>query len=249
MRLVPYAALVVVLALPLPAGAAQCERQKLASPDGPGMMIDINCRRLEGEFRDGLLSGHGKITGKDGMIEEGNFVRGRLWGAGKLVYSDGRIAEGEFVDGRMNGLGKLTWPDGRVHEGLFFNGLPAGPGRYRNARGELWEGMFNAGGYLDGRGIHTLRDGTRIIGEFREDRQVGEMTIEKPDGTAEVQPHDMSGRKTGKPTPAPPAASLPEPAAQAAPSPAPAIGATVAAAGQMVRDVDRARGLRAMPGR
>lgn len=265
MRPVSYAALfaTLLLWLPVQAQAERCEEQKLASPDGPGVIVRSDCRRIEGEFRNGLLSGRGKVTHADGQIEEGDFRRGRLWGIGRIAYADGRVAEGDFVDGMMNGQGKLTWPDGRVHEGLFFNGSPGGPGRYRNARGEVWAGMFSGSGNLDGRGMHVLRDGTTIIGEFRVDRPVGDVTIEKPDGTKEAVSYDLRGRKlareaapapaAGAPAAATPAATPPAaaaPAGQAAPQPAPAGSGAGPAAGQVLQEVDRAvRGLRGLFGR
>src|SRR5689334_9853197 len=82
-------------------GAQECAEQRLASPNGPGVIVRRDCTRFEGTFRDGLLQGKGKITRREN-VEEGDFIRGRLWGTGKITWSNGRSVEGDFVDGRLS---------------------------------------------------------------------------------------------------------------------------------------------------
>jgi hypothetical protein len=65
-----------------------------------------------GACEGGLISGpgtltwsqNGRITGRD----EGTFKDGRLTGCGRIISADGTIYEGEFP-----GTGVLTLPDGR----------------------------------------------------------------------------------------------------------------------------------------
>jgi len=255
MRLFIFCAgLLTALTLHLPVAAQECPEQRLSSPNGPGVMVNRYCRRTEGQFRDGLLQGKGKVTYPNNRIEEGDFSRGRLWGNGKITFNDNRTAEGQFVDGRMSGQGRITWPDGRFHEGMFHNGSPAGPGRFRNAKGDISEGMFDSGGNLSGRGIRTLADGSKIYGEFRENFPFGEVTLVKADGTEEKLIYAANGRVSKGTAPAASVSSSPSAAAGSpvpAPSSAPASPASIPdAAGQTIQEVDRAiRGLRGLFGK
>jgi hypothetical protein len=236
------------LTVSLPAAAQECPEQRLSSPNGPGVMVNRYCRRTEGQFRDGLLQGKGKITQPNNRTEEGDFSRGRLWGNGKITFDDSRVAEGQFVDGRLSGLGKLTWPNGRLHEGMFHNGSPDGPGRYRNAIGETYEGMFDSGGDLVGRGIRTSADGTKIYGEFRRNYPFGEVTLVKADGSEEKLIYATNNKiiKGAAPASSSATANSPIPTLPASPSPA----SIPDAAGQTIQEVDRAlRGLRGLFGK
>lgn len=246
------AGLLYALTVPLPAAAQECPEQRLSSLNGPGVMVDRYCRRTEGQFRDGLLQGKGKITFPNNRTEEGDFSRGRLWGNGKITFNDNRVAEGQFVDGRLSGQGKLTWPNGRLHEGMFHNGSPDGPGRYRNATGETYEGMFDSGGNLVGRGIRTSADGTKIYGEFRRNFPFGEVTLVKADGSEEKLVYATNDRIIKGASPAS-TASASTPAVANSPIPAPPSPSPASipdAAGQTIQEVDRAlRGLRGLFGK
>ena len=65
-----------------------------------------------GACEDGLLSGQGTLTwSQNGRVtgrDEGTFKEGRLTGHGRIVSSDGTIYDGEFP-----GTGVLTLPDGQ----------------------------------------------------------------------------------------------------------------------------------------
>jgi MORN repeat len=65
-----------------------------------------------GACEGGLISGPGTLTwSQNGRItarDEGTFKEGRLTGRGRIISSDGAIYDGEFP-----GTGTLTLPDGR----------------------------------------------------------------------------------------------------------------------------------------
>lgn len=77
----------------------------------------------EGEFIDGQLNGRGKIIFPYGAVaeEDGEFLNGWLV-EGKLTYRNGKVEEGEFNQGILDGEGKRTYPDGKVEKGYFENG-------------------------------------------------------------------------------------------------------------------------------
>lgn len=257
----------------------ECPELRLSSPNGPGVIQRRDCTRFEGTFRDGRLQGPGKITYPN-SVEEGDFSRGRLWGRGKITWRDGRSSEGDFVDGRLSGTGRVVFnaAGDQWHEGLFFNGSPSGPGRRRDHRGEISEGMFDSSGNLQGRGIRTFTDGSKLYSQFRDGQPVGEGVLVKADGSEEPRVHNMFGRLQTPPAvakpaaPPPPAAPTPTaasaPAAQppaassagtpgtdppqpvAQPQPAPPSPSSGPSGTQVIQEVDRAiRGLRGLFGR
>ena len=73
----------------------------------------------EGEFKNGLRDGHGRITLPSGTIKEGTFVKGQMTGEGTLTTEDGHSYSGHFVNNRMHGVGKLKMANGSSFEGWF----------------------------------------------------------------------------------------------------------------------------------
>jgi hypothetical protein len=264
MRLFVAALWLAGLAVPgLSLAQPECPELRLSSPNGPGVIQRRDCSRIEGTFRDGRLQGPGKITYPN-SVEEGNFSRGRLWGPGKITWREGRTSEGDFVDGRLSGPGRVVFDAAgeQWHEGMFFNGSPSGPGRRRDARGEISEGMFDSSGNLQGRGIRTFADGSKLYSQFRDGVPVGEGVLVKADGTEEPRVHTMSGRlqaPAAVASPAAPPAAAPSAGPPAAPPAAPPsaqpppalpLPSGVPSGTQAIQEVDRAiRGLRGLSGR
>ncbi len=85
---------------------------------------------VEGNFKDGQLDGHGKVTHAIGSIEseEGEYSQDDLHGPGIVKYRNGLTIEGDFDHSRItydkwySGQLKITYPDGTVEQGKFVNG-------------------------------------------------------------------------------------------------------------------------------
>lgn len=77
-----------------------------------------------GEYKNGIRSGHGKFTHKDGSTKEGTFVNGQLCGYGTMTAEDGSSYEGYMLHYRFHGRGKYTWGNGSVFEGYFVADSP-----------------------------------------------------------------------------------------------------------------------------
>ena len=122
---------------------------------------------FEGEWINGELQGHGKITFENGDVYEGNFEDDRFNGKGVLSYADGDIYEGEFKDGSRHGYGILRRADGDIYEGSFVGGEIEGKGKYTYTDGSVEEGEFK-NGELNGRGKYTDLDGYAEEGEFKD---------------------------------------------------------------------------------
>ncbi len=70
-------------------------------PNGLGKMTLVNGTVLEGQFKDGKLNHHGKMT-LNGKVSVGQFKNGTLCGPGKVLFwSEGikKIVEKVFLDG------------------------------------------------------------------------------------------------------------------------------------------------------
>lgn len=96
---------------------------------------------------------------------EGDSRKMPLNGKGKLTFRDGRIQEGTFKDGMLNGKGKETYEDGAIVEAPFRKGLADGLGTLTETDGTVYTGMFEDGD-LNGYVQETLPDGTSQVVEF-----------------------------------------------------------------------------------
>ena len=130
----------------------------------------------EGQFKNGLLHGKGKIYYKNGNIKvDGNWIKDKLNGKGKVYYKDGNIMydgdfknnvfdgngklfykngkikyEGEFINDKFEGNGKYIWEDGKYYIGQWKNSLPHGKGKQYNKNGNI----INEGDGINGKLIN-----------------------------------------------------------------------------------------------
>lgn len=145
----------------------------------------------EGEARDLLPCGNGKMILHDGSTYEGTFENGKISGIGNAFYANGDIYEGRFCDGKRRGYGKMIYANGDVYCGNwhtdlrslkgimhYANGdvydgrwkfdMQVGQGKMTYANGDIYEGEWwrNA---RHGEGALTLNDGTRFVGRWEND--------------------------------------------------------------------------------
>jgi len=77
-----------------------------------------------GEYKNGIRSGKGKFTHKDGSTKTGTFVNGQLTGYGTMESENGDAYSGNFINYRCHGKGKLTWGNGSKFEGIVVDDAP-----------------------------------------------------------------------------------------------------------------------------
>ncbi len=105
--------------------------------------------KYEGEWKDGKKHGKGTETSLDGKRYEGMWRNNEEHGFGTQTYSDS--------DGREEYKG--YWKDGEYHgQGTFTDSVE---GKYEG----YWEN-----GKKHGQGNQSFPDGTKKVGEFREDK-------------------------------------------------------------------------------
>jgi len=138
---------------------------------GQGRLVGEG-RKLQGEFRKGMLWGPGELVYEDGRKYLGEFVRGRFQGKGRYEDRNGEVFEGDFDKDEFTGSGTHTRKDGARYEGVFLNWRYHGAGRYVDPRGNAYEGEF-LNGEMTGPGRVVMKNG---------DRYEGNLKLWRPDG-------------------------------------------------------------------
>ncbi len=139
-----------------------------------------------------------KVQLPDGAVYEGEFKDGLFHGEGKLTWPNGDVYEGEFENGRKHGHGKETFANGDIHEGEYANGMAEGKGHINYTHGGEYTGEFK-GGMFHGEGKYIAYGGTIYSGEFLQSRQEGNgKIIYKDRGTynGQIKNWKMHGQGT-----------------------------------------------------
>lgn len=124
--------------------------------------------RYEGEMKDGLANGRGKIAYANGSRYEGEWLNGERSGRGTFVFGNGARYVGDFREGKPNGRGTYTWLNGNRYVGDFRDNQRTGRGTLYFANGDRYEGHFQDG-KAQGRGTRTFSAGGHYEGEWRDD--------------------------------------------------------------------------------
>ena len=106
-----------------------------------------------GPCPNGVAEGMGvlqfSMDGKAGSRYEGEVKQGVISGRGKLSTPDGAIYDGDWVDGKPDGYGKYNAPDGSSFVGGWTAGKQDGPGTYRDVTGAVLTGDWKNGKFVD----------------------------------------------------------------------------------------------------
>lgn len=124
--------------------------------------------KYEGEYKDGIKEGRGKMTYPSGDVYDGGWVANQMEGMGTYQYKkSGDIYTGVFGKGKKNGEGlyefgkdgstiKGVWENGSVstgswvlkgaavYTGAFKNGKPDGSGEFKFESGIVQSGAFES---------------------------------------------------------------------------------------------------------
>jgi antitoxin component YwqK of YwqJK toxin-antitoxin module len=108
-------------------------------PEGKGKLYLNGVLLYEGDFHHGLPDGEGKKYYANGkLMYEGGFVRGAMEGKGKLYREDGTLwYDAQFEHNEINGPGTWYYDYGHRLVGQFKHGVPDGPGKYYRGDGTL----------------------------------------------------------------------------------------------------------------
>ena len=128
--------------------------------------------RYEGEMKDGLYEGQGKLTYADKARYEGEFKAGEGDGKGTYVFPSGARLISEFREGRPQGHGMYVWTNGDRYIGDFRDNQRTGRGTLFFADGGRYEGEV-VNGKMQGRGVRVWANGSRYEGEWSNDQANG----------------------------------------------------------------------------
>ncbi len=109
-----------------------------------------NGNRYDGEMRDSGKSGRGVATFANGNRYDGEYRDDKRHGRGVYTSANGNRYDGEWRDGKPTGSGVFTWTDGNVFDGEWRDGKPNGPGRMAWADGTTYNGIWTNGCFRDG---------------------------------------------------------------------------------------------------
>mmetsp|Transcript_43466 Transcript_43466/g.50013 ORF Transcript_43466/g.50013 Transcript_43466/m.50013 type:complete len:361 (-) Transcript_43466:237-1319(-) len=161
---------------------------------GPGIQINVDGSKYEGEWSLNKHNGEGRMVYADGSYYIGGWVDGDRHGQGVFVdetegkyngqwflnrkdgscveeWADGAKYEGTYIKGRRDGEGTFTWADGSKYKGQFKNGKMHGQGHYEWANGNVYEGSWKNGMQ---NGVGKLKTNAGLYeGNFRDNKREG----------------------------------------------------------------------------
>lgn len=134
--------------------------------NGKGIEVDKDGKEIyKGNFVNGVREGFGEYRQK-GSLYEGEFRNGEITGKGKIVFDSGDVYEGEFMNGKFNGKGCYKWKkNGHEYIGDYLNGVFHGKGKYLWSENEWYEGDY-VNGIKEGNGELKRPNGKKFICPF-----------------------------------------------------------------------------------
>eukprot|EP00286_Rhodomonas_abbreviata_P015142 CAMPEP_0181318732 /NCGR_PEP_ID=MMETSP1101-20121128/17169_1 /TAXON_ID=46948 /ORGANISM="Rhodomonas abbreviata, Strain Caron Lab Isolate" /LENGTH=409 /DNA_ID=CAMNT_0023426233 /DNA_START=102 /DNA_END=1331 /DNA_ORIENTATION=+ len=117
----------------------------------------------EGEWRDDVIMGTGKLMYKGGSVFEGSFVNGKVDGEAEFVGADRQYKKGWWRAGSLEeGEVRMNWEDGRTYQGGYANKTMHGEGVMTWPSGEKLAGTFVEGCFPQEAEL-TAKDGTKKL--------------------------------------------------------------------------------------
>lgn len=151
--------------------------------DGYGTKAWVIGVYYEGEWRNHVKEGRGRITFEDGNVYDGEFKNDMIDGYGTYAYTNGDMYDGEWKDGQRKGHGRLVFANGDVYVGQFAHDAIEGQGSITWANGDVFIGKWRSG-MRDGHGSFTFAGiGDVYVGQWKDDSMHGRMIVTRADGT------------------------------------------------------------------
>ena len=144
--------------------------------EGKGTIIYKNGAKYEGEIKNNLHNGFGKLTQLDGEIFVGQWKDGKINGKGVRYHKNGDVYSGDYMNSIRDGIGKYVFSNGDSYEGQWKNGKANGKGIFKFKNGDIYEGYFRDNNFC-GQGCFRKKKGDIYIGEFKNGELDGEGTF------------------------------------------------------------------------
>lgn len=147
----------------------------------------------------------GPVGGEDGgdeLVEkaryEGNYKNGLKDGYGKMVFPSGDVYEGMWVENKMCGEGTYTYKaTGDIYSGSWENDKKSGAGRYEFGKDmSIFNGTWKDGQMISG--SWEFQGAGKYDGEFKLGRPFGEGTFSFPSGLKQAGSYDVAKPAEGE---------------------------------------------------
>lgn len=142
-------------------------------PQGEGKITWADGTEYVGEWKDGKAEGRGTSTWADGFTYVGEWKDFKRHGQGTSTKVDGSKYVGEWRNDEAHGQGTYTWANGNEYVGEWKNDMRAGQGTITWANGDKYEGEWKDGKY-HGQGTYTFANGTVQKGRWEYDKFLGQ---------------------------------------------------------------------------
>lgn len=126
----------------------------------------------EGAIYQGIQSSQGRAAGygiaynTDGSVYEGDWKDGMYSGLGRLVYDEDHFYEGDFCSGLFSGMGRYC-KEGFKYTGQWLLGYAHGNGCEVNEGSYSYDGDY-VKGVKSGKGTRKFADGGTYVGDFKD---------------------------------------------------------------------------------
>ena len=138
-----------------------------------GILYSLDGNYYEGTFLNGKKEGKGIILYKNGLKYEGEIKNNLHNGFGRLIKSEKEVFIGEWKDGKMNGKGIRYHSNGDTYSGEYLNNIREGVGKYTFFNGDSYEGNWK-NGKANGKGIFKFSNGDIYEGYFENNNFCGQ---------------------------------------------------------------------------
>jgi hypothetical protein len=125
----------------------------------------IENKTYEGNFKNGLKEGKGKLTFPDKSEYSGYFENDKISGEGEFYWANGDYYKGYFKNQIFHGEGDLKIKNGSKYKGQFFYGRFHGKGVFQWKNGDKYDGYYSYG-KKEGYGEYTFKNGNVYKGEW-----------------------------------------------------------------------------------
>ena len=137
------------------------------------MEIGADESRFQGEWKDGVKSGHGTYISAIGRKYVGDWKNDKQDGEGLMTWPSGQRFLGKFKDGMRNGKGQMIWPSGEKYDGEWKDDKQDGQGIFYYSNKQVYNGEWS-GNQVNGIGTMSYPNGKRSSGEWRDGTLVKE---------------------------------------------------------------------------
>ena len=133
---------------------------------------------FKGSYQNGKRNGLGVLRMKDDKIYEGEFKDNIFHGHGKILFHNEKIKyRGEFREGQMSGRGVMLWlNDNALYDGEVVNGIRNGFGVFTDNKNNKFCGYFK-NDKKHGEGYFMTEQGAKYLVKYDMDRELSKELV------------------------------------------------------------------------